>query len=68
MEVIGWATCWDECDDAAHRAVADLLVSRGARHHIFSAIAVNLADDVNAETAELAEHSRFSLRVPRVLR
>jgi len=46
MEVIGWATCWDECDDAAHRAVADLLVSRGARHHIFSAIAVNLADDV----------------------
>src|SRR6185295_12025780 len=20
LEVIGWATCWDECDDAAHRA------------------------------------------------
>jgi ankyrin repeat protein len=46
LEVIGWATCWDECDDAAHRAVADFLVSRGARHHIFSAIAMNLADDV----------------------
>ena len=44
--MIGWATCWDGCDDAAHRAVADLLVSRGARHHIFSAIALNLADEV----------------------
>ncbi|MGH9372340.1 MAG: ankyrin repeat domain-containing protein, partial [Vicinamibacterales bacterium] len=46
LEVIGWATCWDESDDAAHRAVAELLVSRGARHHIFSAIALNLADEV----------------------
>ena len=46
LEVIGWATCWDECDTAAHRAVADFLVSRGARHHIFSAIAMNLADEV----------------------
>lgn len=46
LEVIGWATCWDGCDDEAHRAVADLLVSRGARHHIFSAIALNLADEV----------------------
>ena len=45
-EVIGWATCWDGCDDEAHRAVADFLVSRGARHHIFSAIAMNLGDDV----------------------
>jgi ankyrin repeat protein len=46
LEVIGWATCWDGGDDAAHRAVAELLVSRGARHHIFSAIALNLADEV----------------------
>ena len=46
LEVIGWATCWDGCDDDAHRAVADFLVSRGARHHIFSAIAMNLADEV----------------------
>ena len=30
----------------AHRAVADFLVSRGARHHIFSAVALNLADEV----------------------
>jgi ankyrin repeat protein len=46
LDVIGWATCWDGCDDEAHRAVADFLVSRGARHHIFSAIAMNLADEV----------------------
>ena len=46
LEVIGWATCWDGCDDGAHRAVVDFLVSRGARHHIFSAIAMNLAEEV----------------------
>ncbi|HEX2342768.1 MAG TPA: ankyrin repeat domain-containing protein, partial [Vicinamibacterales bacterium] len=46
LEVIGWASCWHGCDDAAHRAVVDLLVSRGARHHIFSAIALNLAGEV----------------------
>ena len=46
MDVIGWATCWHGCDDEAHRAVAEFLVSRGARHHIFSAIALNLADEV----------------------
>jgi ankyrin repeat protein len=46
MDVIGWATCWDGCDDDAHRAVVDLLVERGARHTIFSAISMNLADHV----------------------
>ena len=46
LEVIGWATCWDGCDDAAHRAVAELLVARGARHHVFSAIALDMADEV----------------------
>jgi ankyrin repeat protein len=46
LEVIGWASTWDGGDDAAHRAVADFLVSRGARHHIFSAIAFNMADEV----------------------
>jgi ankyrin repeat protein len=46
LEVLGWASCWDGCDDAAHRAVVDLLASRGARHHIFSAISLNLADEV----------------------
>jgi ankyrin repeat protein len=46
LEVIGWASTWDGGDDAAHRAVADFLISRGARHHIFSAIAFNMADEV----------------------
>ena len=46
LSVIGWATCWDGCDDDAHRAVVDFLVSRGAQHHIFSAIALNLPDEV----------------------
>ncbi|HET9358961.1 MAG TPA: ankyrin repeat domain-containing protein [Vicinamibacterales bacterium] len=46
LGVIGWATCWNDCDDDDHRAVADFLVSRGATHHIFSAIAMNLGDEV----------------------
>ena len=46
LDVIGWATCWHGCDDDAHRAVVDFLVSRGARHHIFSAIALELPDEV----------------------
>jgi ankyrin repeat protein len=52
LDVIGWATCWAECDDPAHRAVADFLVSRGARHHIFSAISLNLAGDVRCIVAD----------------
>jgi ankyrin repeat protein len=51
LEVIGWATCWEGCDDAAHRAVAEFLVSRGARHHIFSAIAMSLASEVRRMVA-----------------
>ncbi len=54
LEVIGWATCFDPC----HGAVAELLVRRGARHHIFSAIAMNLADEarriVTADPAALS--------------
>jgi ankyrin repeat protein len=51
LEVIGWATCWGGADDDAHRAVADFLVSRGARHHIFSAIALSLADELRSIVA-----------------
>jgi ankyrin repeat protein len=36
LEVIGWATVFGE----ARRDVVDLLVERGARHHVFSAIAL----------------------------
>jgi ankyrin repeat protein len=46
LGVIGWASCWEGVDDDAHRAVVDFLVSRGARHHIFSAMAMNLANEV----------------------
>jgi len=57
--VIGWASCWEGCDDAAHRRVVEFLISRGARHHIFSAVALNLADEVrrivSADPAALNE-------------
>ena len=52
LGVIGWATSWYGCDDDAHRAIAEFLVSRGARHHIFSAIAMNLADEVRRIVAD----------------
>ena len=52
LEVIGWASCWDGTEDDAHRAVVDFLLSRGARHHIFSAIAMNLADEVRRIAAD----------------
>jgi len=45
LEVIGWATCFGEC----HDDVAEFLVSRGARHHVFSAIAMGLRDELRAE-------------------
>ena len=46
LAVIGWASCWPGCDDEAHRAIVDFLVERGARHHMFSAIALDLGDEL----------------------
>lgn len=46
LEVIGWATCWEGCDDETHREVAAFLLGRGARHHVFSAIALNDGDEL----------------------
>lgn len=63
LQVIGWATCWDGCDDAAHRDVADFLVSHGAKHHIFSAIAMNLGDEVRRIVA--ADPAALSKRMSR---
>jgi ankyrin repeat protein len=63
LEVIGWASCWDGCDDSAHRDVVDFLVSRGARHHIFSAIAINLAGEVRRIVA--ADRSALARRMSR---
>jgi hypothetical protein len=44
--MIGWATGWEGCDDATHRAIADFLISRGARHHIYSAMSIDDEDEV----------------------
>lgn len=63
LEVIGWASAWDGCDDDAHRAVAAFLVSRGARHHIFSAIAHALPDEVRRIVA--ADPSALQKRMSR---
>jgi ankyrin repeat protein len=52
LEVIGWASCWEGCDDAAHRAIVDVLLRHGARHHIFSAIVLDLTDEVRRIVAE----------------
>lgn len=60
LDVIGWATAFG----VAHRDVVDLLVERGARHHVFSAIALGdlellrrvVADDPDAIRRRL---SRF---------
>jgi ankyrin repeat protein len=46
LGMIGWATGWEGCDDATHRAIADFLVSRGARHNIYSAMSINDEDEV----------------------
>jgi hypothetical protein len=42
LEVIAWATWWGLCQDA----IAHLLVGRGAKHHILSAVTMNRADEV----------------------
>lgn len=63
LDVIGWATCWEECDDDAHRSVARLLLERGARHHIFSAVAMNLDDEVRRIVA--ADPGALSRRMSR---
>ena len=59
LEVIGWATCFDAC----HGDVAELLVERGARHHIFSAIVMNLAGEVRRIAA--ADPAALSRRMSR---
>jgi ankyrin repeat protein len=61
LEMIGWATCWDGCDDAAHHAVVDLLLEHGAKHHIFSAVAMNLEDEVRRIVA--ADHASLERRM-----
>ena len=52
LEVIGWATCWDGCDDDRHREVVKVLLAHGARHHIFSAMSMHLPDEMRRIAAE----------------
>jgi len=52
MEVIGWASCWEGTETSRHQAVRDFLIRRGAKHHIFSAIAIDDADEVRRIVAE----------------
>jgi len=58
LGIIGWASCWGN----RHRHVADFLVSRGARHTIFSAVALNMADEVRRIVAAdpAALHQRLT--------
>lgn len=48
MDVIGWATVFAE----PRRDVVDLLVARGARHHVFSAISLGDLDLLRRVVAE----------------
>ena len=63
LEVIGWATCWEGCDDDAHRAIADMLVRHGARHHVFSLVAMNRGDELRRLVA--ADPSALNRRMSR---
>jgi ankyrin repeat protein len=49
LEVIGWATCFGP---TIPRDVLDLLLERGARHHIFSAIACNDLEAIKRVVAD----------------
>src|SRR3954452_14539011 len=62
LDVIGWATCLDE----AHADVAAFLIERGARHHVFSAIALGLEDELRAQppgalTRRMSHHEDHQL-------
>lgn len=59
LGVIGWATCWD----TAQPEIAEYLVSRGARHHIFSALA--LGSDELVRTIVAAEPGALNRRMSR---
>lgn len=62
LDVIGWASCWEGSQTPSHRAVREFLVSRGAKHHIFSAVAIDDAEEVRRIVAadSAALNSRMS--------
>ena len=71
LESIGWATVFG----VAHRHVVDLLVERGARHHVFSAIALGdtdllrrvVAQDPNAIRRRLSPSEQEQTALPYVI-
>ena len=46
LEVIGWACCWDYREP--NKEIVDYLLAHGARHHIFSAVAMGEVDVIRA--------------------
>jgi ankyrin repeat protein/catechol 2,3-dioxygenase-like lactoylglutathione lyase family enzyme len=57
LDVIGWAACFAE----PRRDVIDLLLARGARHHVFSAVALGDHDALRRLAAEDASALRRRL-------
>lgn len=57
LEVIGWATCFEY---AFHRGTAEYLLAHGARHTIFSAVAMQDTDAIR----EIVARSRAELDRP----
>ena len=49
LDVIGWATCWDYV--TVQPDVLACLLAHGARHHLFSAVAVGDVDAIRAAAA-----------------
>jgi ankyrin repeat protein len=52
LGLIGWATGWDGQALTTRRTIADFLVSRGAKHNIFSAVALDDPDLVRGVVSE----------------
>ena len=59
LGVLGWATCFR----SYHEAVARLLLARGARHHIFTAIATDDRDWVRR--AIVSDHTLLTRKMSR---
>jgi ankyrin repeat protein len=61
--IIGWASCWDGSDTPRHREVVRLLLEAGARHTIYSAIALDLEGEVRRIVAD--DQTQLHRRLPR---
>jgi hypothetical protein len=57
LGILGWMTFFPQPDEI-NRDVPRLLLERGARHHIFSAIALGDTDLTDARTSINAGHAK----------